>query len=63
MVTGQIWTFDFSQKITRFLLIQEKVSNGKKIYDSFIFIFLLFILFIFLFYRSFIYQGSLSSLK
>ena len=33
MVTSQTWMPDFRQKTTRFLLIKEKVLNGK-IYDE-----------------------------
>ena len=34
MVTGQTWTSDFRQKITRVLLIKEIVVNGKKLYNQ-----------------------------
>ena len=34
MVTGKTWRSNFRQNITRFLLIKEKVLNGKKIYDQ-----------------------------
>ena len=48
MVTSQTWTSDFCQKVTRFLLIKEKVLNGKKSTIK---------------HRTFIYQRSLSNLK